>query len=234
MSLKLVIAKIIKNLRKNGLRATLSMAFGSEGMMGLLRRKAKIDAFDQQYGTDTAGIVPLWKLSLESPNAIFGIKYQASYEQEIRDAVSLLPVDPREYTFVDFGCGKGRVLLVAANLGFREVIGVEFAHELADIAKKNLAIMRVANAVIVEGDAANYRLNCDNAVIYFYNPFGEEVMAKVISNLKEANARNLFVVYVTPNCADLLDQSGFLTRLGSPAGQPDIQVWRRSDPISQV
>ena len=38
--------------------------------------------------------------------------------------------------FVDFGCGKGRVLLLAAGFGFARITGVEFAKELCDIAKE--------------------------------------------------------------------------------------------------
>ena len=39
----------------------------------------------------------------------------------------MIPVDS---IFVDFGCGKGRALLIASEYNFKSVRGVEFAHEL--------------------------------------------------------------------------------------------------------
>jgi hypothetical protein len=42
-----------------------------------------------------------------------------------------LPIgDYAQYTFVDVGSGKGRMLFVAAEYRFRKVIGVEFATDL--------------------------------------------------------------------------------------------------------
>jgi predicted RNA methylase len=43
-----------------------------------------------------------------------------------------------EYTFIDFGCGKGRAALLASEFGFREVVGVELNTKLAEIAQTNV------------------------------------------------------------------------------------------------
>ena len=155
----------------------------------------------------------------------FGREYQTVDEQVLIDAITALREDPQALTFIDLGCGKGRALLVAANLGFQHVIGVEFVHQLAEIARKNLAHRGTANAVVAEGDAAKYRFpNCD-MVVYLFNPFSQEVMQKVVANLRESHARKLYVIYVNPECAGLFDASGFLTRLGCPPGRADIQIW---------
>src|SRR6185503_12151373 len=45
-------------------------------------------------------------------------------------------------TFIDFGCGKGRVVHQAARWPFRRVIGVEVSPELAEIARAGLAARR--------------------------------------------------------------------------------------------
>lgn len=228
MGFRLLVVKAAQRVRKTGLRATLCQAYGS--LKELFGRRGAMDAFDQQYGTDTGGAVPLWKLKLDSPNAAFGIKYQPSDEQEIRAAIAFLHENPRDITFIDLGCGKGRVLLVAATQGFRQMIGVEFAHELAEVARRNLAKMHVTNAAVVHGDAADYEFpDRDPTIVYLYNPFLEEVIAKVIVNLKKSRARKLFVIYKVPSCAALFDQSGFLTRIGSPPGIPYVQIWKRSD-----
>ena len=46
-----------------------------------------------------------------------------------------LPWD--KFNFIDFGSGKGRCLLMAGILGFKNVIGIEFAKDLCEWAKRN-------------------------------------------------------------------------------------------------
>src|SRR5882724_11277495 len=46
------------------------------------------------------------------------------------------------YSFLDVGAGKGRALLLAAELPFRKVIGVELSEDLARVAQKNITIWK--------------------------------------------------------------------------------------------
>jgi SAM-dependent methyltransferase len=187
------------------------------------------DDFDLKHGTDTSGDIPLWNFTIDSPNARFGVRYQPSDEQELAAAISFLPEDPRNLTFIDLGCGKGRALLVAAQLGFKQVIGVEFARELVDIARNNLVNLRIANAVVVESDASEYRFPGGDMVVYLYNPFSEEIVRKVIANLSKFASKKLYVIYTASEYPALFDQSGFLTRLGSPPERDYIQIWSATD-----
>ena len=136
MKSSLLVAKSIRRLRKGGVRSIL------RELVGRLGRGDTTDGFDLKYGTDTGGMIALWNFKIDSPNAVFGVKYQATGEEELAEAISFLDDHPQNLTFIDLGCGKGRALLVAARLGFKQVIGVEFAHELAGIARKNLVVMR--------------------------------------------------------------------------------------------
>ena len=147
------------------------------------------------------------------------------------DAISVLPDDPRTFTFIDLGCGKGRALLVAANLGFKQVIGVEFVHELAETAKKNLDILGITNAVVELADAAEYYFPGGGIVVYLNNPFSGEVMEKVIVNLKRSLPKKVYVIYTNPTCAALFDSCDFLARLNSPKEIPDLQIWRATTPL---
>ena len=45
---------------------------------------------------------------------------------------------PEDYTLVDIGCGKGRVLMLASEYAFREIVGVELDPRLAGVARRNL------------------------------------------------------------------------------------------------
>ena len=53
-----------------------------------------------------------------------------------------LDVDYARFTFIDFGCGKGKVLLLAAELPFQRIIGIEFSPALARVAEENLKSYR--------------------------------------------------------------------------------------------
>src|SRR5262245_1804746 len=41
----------------------------------------------------------------------------------------LMPVDPSS-TFIDYGAGMGRVAVLAARLGYKQVIGIDFSEDL--------------------------------------------------------------------------------------------------------
>lgn len=41
-----------------------------------------------------------------------------------------------DYTFVDIGCGKGRAVLLASEVRFREIVGIELNTKLAVLARK--------------------------------------------------------------------------------------------------
>jgi SAM-dependent methyltransferase len=223
LDIQLLVVKIVQTLRQDGLRATFGKAFA------YLRRSRAPDDFDVKHSTDTGGLEPLWKFQISSPNRRFGVRYQATDEQELVDAINFLHENPQAFTFIDLGCGKGRTLLVASNLGFKHVIGVEFARELAEIARMNLAKMRIANAVVEQADAADFHFPNSDIVVYLYNPFSQEVVRKVVSKLRECRSKKLYVIYKDPQCARLFDSSDFLSRLGCPPARPYIQIWRATN-----
>ena len=120
-------------------------------------------------------------------------------------------------------------MIVAAQLGFAEVIGVEFARELADVAEKNLRILNIGNGTIIHGDAAEYNFPDRNFVLYMNNPFFTDVMSKVIHRLEEFCAkhpqRRIFVIYHNPLFADVIDHAPFLQRLSAIDGVE--LIWKR-------
>lgn len=220
MDIQLLAAKVARKIRDEGAWRTLKKG------CSYLAHRAAPDEFDIRNGTDTSGVEPLWKFKIASPNRGFGKWYEPTAEQELAEAIQALHDAPRDLVFVDLGCGKGRTLLVAAKLGFKQVIGVEFAPELAEIATKNLAKMEIANGTILQADAADYKFPESDMVVYLYNPFSVEVMAKVIANLGKARSHKRYVIYKTPHCSETLNSCGFLSRLASPAARPYIQIWK--------
>src|SRR5713101_6823082 len=57
-------------------------------------------------------------------------------------SLRLASLEAERFTFVDIGCGKGRILLSALALPFRRIVGVEFSPVLCRIAEKNVASAR--------------------------------------------------------------------------------------------
>ncbi len=122
--------------------------------------------------------------------------------------------DYSKYTFIDVGSGKGRVLFVAAEYPFRKVMGVEFSNALHDDAVANLKRYkfpkrRCADIEPVHADAREFEFPNDNLVIYMFNPFGPEVMERMLANLErslERNPRHVIVVMLWPDHSDVVER----------------------------
>ena len=120
-----------------------------------------------------------------------------------RAAMQEIRVEPGE-VFVDYGSGKGRVLLMAADYPFRRLVGVEISPELQAIARANLARgarPRRAEVELWTGNAAEFPVPPDASVIYLYNPFHGGVLRAVLANLRaslDAHPRRLRLIYNNP------------------------------------
>lgn len=212
----------------SGIRALKALLFARPQPAG---RK---DPFDAVHGTDTDGIVPLWKLRIDSPHIDEGVRYQASEPEFIRQAIAALPLRSEEFIFIDLGSGKGRTLLVASEFPFRQVIGVEFSRELHEVAVANIETAARANRPCRDvrsicADAALYDFPREDTVLYLYNPFGKPVLRKVIERLLvslEAAPRRIFIIYSNPVQARLFDELDRFERLDLPV---EAAIYRSVD-----
>ena len=90
--------------------------------------------------------------------------------------------------FVDYGCGKGRMLALALRYPFRHVVGIEIISAHAAAARRSLA-RHGERCEIVEADASSFPLPDEATVIYAFNPFGGEVLPEVVKRIRESLAR---------------------------------------------
>jgi hypothetical protein len=171
--------------------------------------------FDRRWGTDTTGLVSLSKLDVDPVRARFGGRYQASDGEALAHAVKAFGVEPKDWTFVDYGSGKGRIVLIAARMGFGRAIGVEFAPELSRIAEENgRRFTRNGGASIspefVLGDAGSYEPPEEPLFAYLYNSFGPPVIDEVAVRLaaKAARGEKVLFTYVNPQHLDLFMSYG--------------------------
>jgi SAM-dependent methyltransferase len=108
-------------------------------------------------------------------------------------------------TFIDFGCGNGRILHQAAKRPFRRVIGVEISPALAEIARRNLAARRhrhrCKSVEVVLSDVADYPAPDDLTVAYLYHPVANEtfdaVMKSIIDSI-DRKPRRVRLIYNLP------------------------------------
>ena len=91
--------------------------------------------FDLRYGIDSSQNVSLDKLNFQITNKTEGMEYGTIAPYFIQKILELVKFDTSDI-FVDLGCGKGRVLLIASKFNFKKIIGIEFSPELYLIAQK--------------------------------------------------------------------------------------------------
>lgn len=122
-------------------------------------------------------------------------------------AMRRVRVEPgRGEVFVDYGAGRGRVLIAACLWPFGEVIGIELVPELAAGARKNLnrakPKLRGTPYRVLTGDALDFELPAEATVLHFYNPFRGEallhVTRRVADSLRRA-PRQLTVLFANPD-----------------------------------
>jgi SAM-dependent methyltransferase len=180
------------------------------------RARVRDIEFDRQFGVDTSGIVELSRLDFNSPSYESGIRYQASSPSLLREALKTLKITYEDFIFIDIGSGKGRALLLASEFPFKRVVGVEFAPQLHAIAVKNIQSYetrpeRCARMESLCLDAAAYDIPHEPIVVYFYHPFEEDVMSKVLANIKrslDSHQRRTYVIYQNPQFAALFERVG--------------------------
>jgi hypothetical protein len=121
--------------------------------------------------------------------------------------------------FLDYGCGRGRVVAVAATLPFARVIGIEMRPELSAAAERNVRTVRgrrCGASEVVTGDATAYVVPDDVTVAFLFNPFTRDVLRATCERLRESfvrRPRELRVVYMNPlEDPDLLADCGWLER----------------------
>lgn len=164
----------------------------------------KDSSFDKSHGTDTGGMIATRDLDLENESDRWQSNlYLGSPARVTRRIIEALDIDCRDYTFVDYGSGKGRALFIAAQFPFRQVVGVEISPALHQAAERN--IERYSGAALQSridlwcGNALEYELPAGNLVLHMYHPFGPEVLGQVLSHIENTaggTPRRILVPYL--------------------------------------
>jgi SAM-dependent methyltransferase len=187
--------RLRRALRVHGVRGTVRRGARLLWTWRAQRRRAAEDrAWDADHGVDTAGILPLEALDIPSQNRDVGNRYEPSSPDGFRALMAAMETPLEGLTFVDLGAGKGRALLLASELPFRRIVGVEFAPALAEIARQNIARyrsdrQRCRSFEIVCVDAVEYELPEEPCLVYDYNAFEAPIITAVLANLRRSYDR---------------------------------------------
>jgi len=98
--------------------------------------------------------------------------------------------------FLDIGCGLGRSLVVANEVGFIDLYGVDISDNLISRCQNNMSKVGVSASLSCI-DVADFDVPSGKLVIYLFNPFGEERMTDLVSRLACREEETL-VIYHNP------------------------------------
>lgn len=159
--------------------------------------------WDHNSNTSSGGVSQHTRLLA----AISGAPYQPTEAGLFADMMNALQVPFDEFTFADLGSGKGRTLLMAAEIGFRRVIGVELLPELHEVAARN--VVHLTNVETVCIDARDYEFPDEPLVLYLFNPLPAVALGSVIKKLSGFR-KPLRIIYHNPVSGDVLARASFL------------------------
>lgn len=211
------------SIQRRGVRETIRMV--PQAVVARVRHRfsaagrAYVQA-DQEFdlrhgGIDTAGFISPVELDYEGDAKDGANGYQAVGEDSIREMMATVDIDYSQFTFIDFGSGKGRALFLASEFPFAEIIGVELSDSLHEVAVDNVAKFRPPwpqkcnDIVPVKSDATTYELPERPLVIFMYNPFLADIMRMVVTNIVASirdKPRETYLFYSRPNHAEVMDE----------------------------
>lgn len=130
-----------------------------------------------------------------------------------------------EHAVLDLGCGAGRVLVVAAFVGYRDINGLELDSQLSSQACDNVSrfLRRFhlrRSLSIINASVTEQHIDNKSWLIYLYNPFGEGILRSFLQNNEIAIlSSDCVFVYVNPIHEHCLNALGYKT----------IKSWEVSD-----
>jgi Histone methylation protein DOT1 len=205
-------SRTLNSLRSRGVKTTLK----------IVHSHFESALFDRRYGVRTGGLGD--NQSIKVP--VF------------RSAFDSLQI-PCDGVFVDFGSGKGRVLLLSVLYGFHRSVGIEFVRDLCVASERNLDRFRARTdrhfeVHVLNMDASCYTVSQDDSVFFLYDPFEKKVLEQVLSNIRrslESKPRSIHIVYANPGHREVLDDDPFWRTAGevAPHGLETFVYYRQRE-----
>jgi hypothetical protein len=129
--------------------------------------------------------------------------YETTKIFELKKWMKTIPQD-REYNAIDFGSGKGSVLIALSKYNnIRRIYGIEISRELSFIANRNIRLNNINNTRVLNINALDTpnKLILNSNLFYFYNPFSYKIFLSIIQKIEESidrNKRACVIIYFNP------------------------------------
>jgi len=183
--------------------ATVLWQFARESTPAQRRQRYGDVDYDWDFRVDTTAATVGWR---ERLLGLFHSPYQPTDPALFQEMVARVKIDFREFTFIDIGSGKGRVLLMAADYPFRRILGIELFPALNRVAQENIRnyksdSQRCFTIETTCADACVFTFPPEPTVLYLFNPLPEPGLAEMLLNLEgslQQHPRALFVLYHNP------------------------------------
>jgi len=191
-----------------------------------------VHPFDQRHGTDTSGLIAGSVLvrgtdaRVAELTAYYGIAPSILTGLLDHWLQRSAPPEPIERTvFLDVGAGKGRALLLASQLPFLRVEGIELNAELVRIAAANIERWQadplaepLAPIVLHHADATTHPLPPEPILAFLFHPFERPVLRRFLQHVERhltalPSPPRFDLLYANAEHGSYLDRHPAFTRL---------------------
>ncbi len=161
----------------------------------LSENKEEDRAFDSEFGTETATHLEQFELpeKMSLDRLLSSSQFIASPINSITVALELVTkhINTEDFTFIDVGSGLGRNLLIASHYPFKKIIGIEISEYLTSLAKQNISRYKSSKrkCITIETvcqDALSIQLPADSTVLYFFEPFTNEIGNELVRQVVQS------------------------------------------------
>ena len=184
------------------------------------RRRRYGDAeYDWDHRVNTTSATVGWRERLLGQ---FHSGYQPTEPALFTEMMASLNINFQEFTFIDLGSGKGRVLLMAADYPFRRIVGVELFPALHRVAQQNLNAyasdsQQCFAMETVCGDAREFIFPEEPTLLYLFNSLPEAALIEVMADLNDSLRqcpREVYLLYHNPLLEPVLANYPAFTKIG--------------------
>lgn len=174
--------------------------------------------FDFYYDTDTVVKVRIQALDFESKSKLHAYDCYSTRSRSFNKLIAHFDF-PENSELVDFGSGKGKLLMLARNIGIKKVTGIELSKDLVNVSLKNIkSFSKKKNYsykkdfLVINDDVLNYKIKDTQNIFFFFNPFDSNIMKKILNNIilsiKKTN-RKVWIIYNNPIFDNLISSTDF-------------------------
>lgn len=190
-----------------------------ESMPAQRRRRYGDAEYDWDHRVNTTSATVGWR---ERLLGLFHSSYQPTEPALFAEMMATLKINFREFTFIDMGSGKGRVLLMAADYPFRRILGVELFPALHHVAQENLNayssdLQQCFAVETVCADAREFILPAEPIVFYLFNSLPEAALIDVMARLDDSLCqcpRAVYLLYHNPLLEHVLARYPAFNKIG--------------------